>query len=125
MPFGGNPDRCPHQDEAVAYLTAYADRLQADIRTSQRVTAVQADGAGFTVELEGGGRLSARAVIAASGSFGRPHRPDLPGLEAFAGQVLHAADYRGPASFAGQRVVVVGAGTPRCRSPPSSPATAA
>ncbi|MFD3469320.1 flavin-containing monooxygenase [Streptomyces sp. NPDC058682] len=74
------------------------------------MVAVRADGAGFTVEVEGGGQLWSRAVVAASGSFGRPHRPDLPGLEAFAGQVLHAADYRGPAPFAGQRVVVVGAG---------------
>ncbi|MFD8412291.1 flavin-containing monooxygenase [Streptomyces sp. NPDC059650] len=110
VPFGGDPDRYPHRDEVVAYLTTYADRLQADIRTGQRVAAVLADGGGFTVELEGGGRLSARAVVAASGSFGRPHHPDLPGLATFGGQVLHAADYRSPAAFAGQRVVVVGAG---------------
>lgn len=68
------------------------------------------DGGGFTVELEGGGRLSARAVVAASGSFGRPHHPELPGLETFGGQVLHAADYRSPTAFADQRVAVVGAG---------------
>ncbi|MFJ1567883.1 flavin-containing monooxygenase [Streptomyces erythrochromogenes] len=110
MPFGGDPDRYPHRDEVVAYLTAYAARLQADIRTGRRVTAVRPDGAGFTVDLEGGSRLWARAAVAASGSFGCPHRPDLPGLEAFGGQVLHAADYRSPAPFAGQRVVVVGAG---------------
>ncbi|WP_327388031.1 flavin-containing monooxygenase [Streptomyces sp. NBC_01207] len=110
IPFGGDPDRYPHRDEVVAYLTAYADRLHADIRTGQRVISVRADGAGFAVELEGGGQLWARAVVGASGGFGRPHRPDLPGLETFAGQVLHAADYRSPAPFAGQRVVVVGAG---------------
>ncbi len=111
VPFGGDPDRYPHRDEVVAYLTRYANRLQADIRTGQRVAAVRAEGGGFIVELEGGAPLSARAVVAASGSFGRPHRPhrpDLPGLETFAGQVLHAADYRSPAPFAGQRVVVVG-----------------
>ncbi|MEU4269364.1 NAD(P)-binding domain-containing protein [Streptomyces sp. NPDC026092] len=49
-------------------------------------------------------------VVAASGSFGRPYRPSLPGLEAFTGQALHVADYRDPAELAGQRVVVVGAG---------------
>uniref|UniRef100_A0AAU2JY17 NAD(P)/FAD-dependent oxidoreductase n=1 Tax=Streptomyces sp. NBC_00049 TaxID=2903617 RepID=A0AAU2JY17_9ACTN len=109
-PFGGDPDRYPHRDEVVAYLTAYAARLQAGIRTGRRAIAVRADGTGFTVELEGGGQLWARAVVAASGSFGRPHRPDLSGLETFAGQVLHTADHRSPTPFAGQRVAVVGAG---------------
>ncbi|CBG69489.1 putative oxidoreductase [Streptomyces scabiei 87.22] len=110
MPFGGDPDRYPHRDEVVAYLTAYARRLQADIRTGHRVAAVRANGGGFTIELESGGHLAARAVIAASGSFGRPHRPALPGLDSFTGRVLHAADYRDPAPFTGQRVIVVGAG---------------
>ncbi|MER8226536.1 NAD(P)/FAD-dependent oxidoreductase [Streptomyces sp. NPDC094143] len=109
MPFPG-ADRYPHRDEVVAYLTAYVDRLDADIRTGSRVTAVRRTGDGFAVELEGGGQQSARAVVAASGTFGCPHRPALPGLEEFAGQVLHAADYRSPAPFAGRRVVVVGAG---------------
>ncbi|MFG3549756.1 flavin-containing monooxygenase [Streptomyces sp. NPDC047725] len=111
MPFpGADRDRYPHRDEVVAYLTAYADRLDAEIRTGRRVSAVRRCGDGFAVALEGGGRLSARAVVAASGTFGCPHRPALPGLEEYAGQVLHAADYRGPAPFTGRRVVVVGAG---------------
>ncbi|GAA0661912.1 ArsO family NAD(P)H-dependent flavin-containing monooxygenase [Streptomyces thermocarboxydovorans] len=111
MPFlGADRDRYPHRDEVVAYLTAYADLLDAEIRTSCRVTAVRRTGDGFTVEVKDGGRLSARAVVAASGTFGHPHRPALPGLEEFTGQVLHAADYRSPAPFTGRRVVVVGAG---------------
>ncbi|MGC5411475.1 NAD(P)-binding domain-containing protein, partial [Streptomyces sp. DT225] len=67
-------------------------------------------GSVFEVVLEGGGRLGARAVVAASGTFGRPYRPALPGLAEFTGQVLHAADYRSPTPFAGGRLVVVGAG---------------
>ncbi|MEW1599480.1 NAD(P)/FAD-dependent oxidoreductase [Streptomyces sp. NPDC093808] len=111
MPFpGADRDRYPHRDEVVAYLTAYAGRLDAEIRTGFRVSAVRRTGGGLTVELEGGDRLSARTVVAASGTFGRPHRPALPGLEEFTGQVLHAAGYRSPAPFTGRRVVVVGAG---------------
>ncbi|MEU9672115.1 NAD(P)/FAD-dependent oxidoreductase [Streptomyces parvus] len=111
MPFpGADRDRYPHRDEVVAYLTAYADRLDAEIRTGCRILAVRRTGDGFTVELEGSGRLSARAVVAASGTFGHPHCPVLPGLQEYAGQVLHAADYRSPAPFSGRRVVVVGAG---------------
>ncbi|GAA4915376.1 flavin-containing monooxygenase [Streptomyces coeruleoprunus] len=110
MPFPGDPDHYPHRDEVAAYLTAYAARLDAEVRTHSRVTAVRPDGPGFTVELRGGDRLAARAVVAASGTFGSPHRPVLPGLDAFTGTVLHSAEYRSPAPFAGQRVVVVGAG---------------
>jgi putative flavoprotein involved in K+ transport len=111
MPFpGADRDRYPHRDEVAAYLTAYAGHLDADIRTGQRVTSVRRTGDAFEVELKGGARLSARAVVAASGSFGHPHRPVLPGLVQFTGQVLHAAEYRSPAPFAGRRVVVVGAG---------------
>ncbi|MFJ4539999.1 flavin-containing monooxygenase [Streptomyces tibetensis] len=111
MPFpGGDPDRYPHRDEVVAYLNGYADRLDADIRTGRRVLAVQRGGDGFEVKLEDGARMATRAVVAASGTFGRPFRPALPGLEEFTGAVLHAAQYRNPEPFAGQRVVVVGAG---------------
>ncbi|KOV49380.1 FAD-dependent oxidoreductase [Streptomyces sp. AS58] len=111
MPFpGADRDRYPHRDEVAAYLTSYAGRLDAEIRTGCRVTGVRRTGDVFAVELEGGVRLSARAVVAASGTFGCPHRPALPGLEEYAGQVLHAADYRNPAPFTGRRVVVVGAG---------------
>ncbi|MER7047609.1 FAD-dependent oxidoreductase [Streptomyces jumonjinensis] len=80
LPFPGDPDRYPHRDEVVAYLTAYAARLDADLRTGCRVRAVRRTGDGFEMETEGGERLTARAVVAASGSFGRPHRPDLPYL---------------------------------------------
>ncbi|MEU2023733.1 NAD(P)-binding domain-containing protein [Streptomyces sp. NPDC016469] len=110
MPFpGADRDRYPHRDEVVAYLTAYAGRLGAEIRTGCGVGAVRRTGDGFEVVLEGGGRLSVQGVVAAFGTFGRPFRPALPGLEKFTGQVLHAADYRDPDPFAGRRVVVVGA----------------
>jgi putative flavoprotein involved in K+ transport len=110
MPFGGDPDRYPHRDEVVDYLTAYAARLDADIRTGARVAEVSAEGEGFGITLQDGSRLAARAVVAASGTFGNPYRPALPGLENFTGTVLHAADYRTPEPFAGQRVIVIGAG---------------
>jgi putative flavoprotein involved in K+ transport len=111
MPFpGGDPDRYPHRDEVVAYLTAYAAHLDADIRTRHRLTRARRTNGGFELDLENGSRLTARAVVAASGTFGRPYRPALPGLTGFTGSVLHAADYRNPSPFAGQRIVVVGAG---------------
>ncbi|WJV48946.1 NAD(P)-binding domain-containing protein [Streptomyces flavofungini] len=90
MPFGGDPDRYPHRGEVAAYLLRYADRLDADIRTRARVREVHAEGGAFTLALEDGERLSARTVVAASGAFGHPYRPALPGLEGFTGTLLHA-----------------------------------
>ncbi|MFJ5879832.1 flavin-containing monooxygenase [Kitasatospora cineracea] len=111
MPFDGDPDHYPHRDEVVDYLLRYAERTSTDVRTGIRVERVRqnADGS-FLLEHRGGGQMRARAVVAATGSFGSPHRPGLPGLDGFGGAVLHAADYRGPSQLAGQRVVVVGAG---------------
>ena len=42
--------------------------------------------------------------------LGPPFVPRYPGLETFAGQQLHSAQYTGPQQFAGQRVVIVGGG---------------
>ncbi|MFC4061698.1 flavin-containing monooxygenase, partial [Planomonospora corallina] len=110
MGFDGDPDRYPHRDEVAAYLRRYASRLDAEIRTGTRVTTVRAEGGAFTVELADGTVLPAPAVIAASGSFGNPRLPVLPGQDDFPGEILHAAAYREPSPYAGKRVAVVGAG---------------
>ncbi|MFE7580110.1 flavin-containing monooxygenase [Streptomyces gardneri] len=110
LPFGGNPDRYPHRDEVVSYLSRYAERLGVDIRTGHRVNAVRTAGEGFELDLADGQHLGARAVVAATGGFGQPNRPALPGLDTFTGAVLHVSQYRSPAPFAGRRVVVVGVG---------------
>ncbi|MFC4007380.1 flavin-containing monooxygenase [Nonomuraea purpurea] len=109
LPFPGDPHRYPARDEVVDYLRTYAARLDCEIRTQTRVTSVLAAEEGFAVDTHDGARHLAPFVVAASGSFDKPHRPDLPGLAGYTGTVLHSADYRNPAPFAGQRVVVVGA----------------
>ncbi|GAA0237127.1 NAD(P)/FAD-dependent oxidoreductase [Cryptosporangium japonicum] len=108
MPFPGDPDRYPHRDEVIGYLRDYAERLGADIRLGDRASTVTHDGTAFTVAVAGQESFRAPLLIAATGGFGTPHRPVLPGLDRFTGTLLHSADYRTPAPFAGQRVVVVG-----------------
>ncbi|MEV1120304.1 NAD(P)/FAD-dependent oxidoreductase [Actinosynnema sp. NPDC049800] len=110
LAFGGDPERYPHRDEVVDYLARYAEWLQVDVRTGCRVAKVVAGDGGFEVLLADGRRLGAARVLAATGGFGTPHRPALPGLDRFTGPVVHAAEYRDPAPFEGKRVVVVGAG---------------
>jgi putative flavoprotein involved in K+ transport len=108
--FPGDQDRYPTRDEVVAYLAAYADRLDLPIELNTRVTAVRWTDGGFRVGTESGAEYRAPLVVSAAGGFGSPYRPPLPGLDSFAGTVLHASEYRRPEPFVGRRVVVVGAG---------------
>ncbi|MBX6752451.1 MAG: NAD(P)/FAD-dependent oxidoreductase, partial [Micromonosporaceae bacterium] len=71
LPFPGDPDRYPHRDEVVDYLSRYAAMLDVDIRTGCRVTAVESDGQRFAVHTEHGSVLGTSLVVAATGSFGR------------------------------------------------------
>jgi putative flavoprotein involved in K+ transport len=110
MPFPGPPDRYPARDEVTAYLRRYAEVFGLPVSTGERVLRAERSGAGFRVLTAVGGEYRARTLIAATGSFARPHRPRFPGQEAFRGKIFHAAEYRNPGPFRGKRVVVVGAG---------------
>jgi cation diffusion facilitator CzcD-associated flavoprotein CzcO len=56
------------------------------------------------------GSWDARGVVNATGTWGAPYVPFYRGVSDFSGPQRHYADYRGPADFAGQRVLVVGGG---------------
>ncbi|MET8835402.1 NAD(P)-binding domain-containing protein [Micromonospora sp. NPDC004540] len=111
MPFDGDPDRYPHRGEVVAYLRRYADALDVEIRTRTRVVAVRPErSGGYLVGTDTGDELPAAGVVAATGSFGNPYLPTLPGQGEYAGDLRHVARYRRPEAYDGKRVVVVGAG---------------
>ncbi|MEN9935482.1 MAG: hypothetical protein RLZZ387_2061 [Chloroflexota bacterium] len=110
LPFPGDPRRYPLRDEVVGYLRAYATLFRLPIATCTRVRSVSRLGRSFRVQTEDGRTYTARTLVAATGFFGRPYRPRLPGQELFAGQLLHTAEYRRPEPFVGKRVVIVGAG---------------
>jgi len=111
MALAGDPDRYPTRDALAGYLRAYAATLDVDIRCGQRVTAVhRPDDGGLQIQTQSGATLRSPRLVAATGAFGAPHRPALAGVESFMGTVMHAAEYRAPHRFAGQRVIVVGGG---------------
>ncbi|MCX4657506.1 NAD(P)-binding domain-containing protein [Streptomyces microflavus] len=110
MRFPGDPDRYPRRDDVVDYLRAYAERLPASVRTSTTVASVTRQESVWRVRSEDGREFTAAAVVAATGDYSTPFLPDIPGRSEFGGRVLHAADYRNPHVFAGQRVIVAGGG---------------
>lgn len=91
------------------YLTQYVADHGLNIQTGVGVDRVCPEADGWRVWLDGEAQ-EYRAVISATGRFGRPFWPDIPGQDVFRGRLLHAHDYLGPEPFAGQRVMVVGNG---------------
>jgi putative flavoprotein involved in K+ transport len=110
LPFAGDPDRYPAREDVADYLERYAATLDVEIRTRTPVRTVRQDKDGFVVVTADGLELSASGIVAASGSFSHPHRPHFAGEERSTSELLHVAEYRSPAPYAGRRVVVVGAG---------------
>jgi putative flavoprotein involved in K+ transport len=112
MPAADEPGFPPAR-HVVDYLARYEQRYQLPVRRPVRVTAVRRadeDPAGRLLAETSEGTWSARAVISATGTWGRPFVPRYRGMGSFEGRQLHSAQYTGPEPFAGHRVVVVGGG---------------
>ncbi|MCG7523503.1 ArsO family NAD(P)H-dependent flavin-containing monooxygenase [Streptomyces sp. OfavH-34-F] len=99
----------PDAGHVVDYLADYEKRYDLPVRHGTRVNAVRRDADRLLVEADTG-VWRAKAVISATGSWDRPFLPAASNRSTFAGLQLHTVDYRAPADFAGQRVVVVGGG---------------
>ncbi|MBX3062251.1 MAG: NAD(P)-binding domain-containing protein [Anaerolineae bacterium] len=108
--FPGDPEHYPSRNEVIAYLSDYAHHFELPIITQARVQHVSKQEGIFYVMAAGGKQYQAHSIIVATGSFNRPHLPQLPGQETYKGSHLHSASYHQPMPYRNQRIVVVGAG---------------
>lgn len=96
--------------EAVpAYFKAYEERFHLPVYRPVTVRMVCDRGDRLRVESDHE-VFSARGIINATGTWDAPQIPYYPGRELFQGRQIHTHDYQTPDEFAGQRVVIVGAG---------------
>jgi putative flavoprotein involved in K+ transport len=100
------------RDDMVRYLEEYAGHHELEVVTGVEVSRIDrtADGTGWQLSATGGRVLTGRAVVVATGFNHTPRTPLWPGREGFTGELLHAADYRSPAPYAGKDVLVAGIG---------------
>ncbi|MFE9746273.1 FAD-dependent oxidoreductase [Saccharothrix saharensis] len=110
MPFAEPDPTAPANEVLPAYFADFERRNGIDVRRPVRVHAVRDHGGLLHVETDRG-VWETRALVNATGTWTRPFWPRYPGQELFRGRQLHSSQYRGPAEFAGQHVVVVGGGT--------------
>jgi cyclohexanone monooxygenase len=111
------------QPEIETYLNHVADRfdLRRSFRFSTRVTAATFDEADerWTVETDAGDRITARWCVMATGSLSAPNLPDIPGIERFAGTVVHTGLWpREGVDVGGKRVGIIGTGSSGMQSIP-------
>ncbi|WP_225769595.1 ArsO family NAD(P)H-dependent flavin-containing monooxygenase [Inquilinus sp. Marseille-Q2685] len=102
-------DDYPTRDHVVAYLAEYERRYGFNIERPVRVHSVERGAGGLLVHADQG-TWSARAVVSATGTWGKPYVPAYPGRDRFIGHQLHSSGYRRPDDFAGQRVLIAGGG---------------
>jgi cation diffusion facilitator CzcD-associated flavoprotein CzcO len=103
------------QAELQEYIAAVADRFDITprIRFGVNVDRVEWNQDQQEYAIISGGDEVARAnyVITAAGLLSDPRRPSWPGLDAFAGDVFHTAEWDHAAEIAGKRIAVVGTGS--------------
>ena len=112
FPISTRYPRYLSRDQLVEYLRDYARHFNLRVLTGtsvQRIRRSPIDRRGLCVDTAAG-EWQGRAVVVATGQYGRPVIPPWPGRDAFSGRLDHSVTYANAARYAGQRVLVVGAG---------------
>ena len=105
---GDDPDGYMTTPELVDFLCAYAAHIAAPLECQTEVTAVRADGDGYTVTTTHG-EWQCRAVVLASGPYNRADIPAVADRLPSSIMSLTPAEYRNPQQLADGGVLVVGA----------------
>ncbi len=115
--FELNPDwtrMFARQPEIEAYLQRCAEKYQVLPHLQFNAEVVEAiydeAAALWRVRCADGRRYTARALVSAIGPLSRPAIPQLPGLDRFAGQRFHSAQWNHQYDLSDKRVAVIGTG---------------
>ena len=111
------------QAEILKYLNWVADKLDLhrDIAFNTRVVSAVLDETTlrWTVSTDSGDVLSAQFCVMATGPLSAALTPNFSGLDSFAGEVYHTAEWpHEPVDFTGKRVAVIGTGSSGIQSIP-------
>jgi len=105
----------PEGAEMKRYAEHVADKY--DVRRHMRFnTTVEGaqwdeDAERWRVALAGGEAITAQFLIVATGYLSQPKTPDIPGIDSFAGRIIHTALWDDSYSFDGRRAAVIGTGS--------------
>jgi cation diffusion facilitator CzcD-associated flavoprotein CzcO len=99
----------PHRTAVIRHLNEFHETHRLPVEFGVTVDEVSFDGDRWLVRTSAGPRL-ARHVVIATGRDRQAFIPAWKGMKAFAGRIIHSADFGVPEDYAGKTVLVVGAG---------------
>lgn len=120
FPYLEFPDTWPTflpKDKLAGWMEYYAEAMELNVWTNSMVTGGGWDGAtdSWKIVVDRDGDevvLTPRHVVFGTGSVsGQPFMPQLPGLDDFAGEILHSSQYTSGTQYEKCRALVVGTGT--------------
>jgi hypothetical protein len=100
----------PNHREMHRYFQSYATHfgLMPHIRFRSRVSSIEPAGGRWMLTLQDGMQESFDGVVVATGHQSVPRHPEQ--VKGFAGDYIHAHNYRVPEVYAGKKVLVIGPG---------------
>jgi cyclohexanone monooxygenase len=103
------------QTDILAYLEHVVDRfdLARDIQLDTGITAAvfDEDTNSWTVTTDRGETVTATYVVTALGLLSKINMPDIPGIDTFAGEIIHTGAWPEEHDLRGKRVGVIGNGS--------------
>jgi cation diffusion facilitator CzcD-associated flavoprotein CzcO len=100
--------------ELKRYAAHVADKynLRRYLRPGTVVTGAEWDARRehWTVSRQDDPPVTARYLFTATGFLSQPKQPDIPGIDRFAGKVIHTTDWEAGYDLAGKRAAVIGTG---------------
>ncbi len=120
LPYVAFPPTWPTflpKDKLAGFLESYAEFMELNTWTGTEFTGASYDEAAQTWTATvrradcSSRTLTVPHLVLATGSVaGKPNWPDLPGLDTFAGEVMHSNNFTTGTSWAGKRAIVIGTG---------------
>lgn len=109
LPF---PEEYPlyvSKNDFVSYLEAYTEEFNIVPQFNQQVTKIYKEDGSWKIQTDKD-TIIATHVIIATGVNRTPKMPQWPGQGSFDGDIVHSRNYKNPANFKGQKVLIVGMG---------------
>lgn len=99
----------PTKDEVIDYVCQYEKRYKLRVERPYEVKSVEKDSNHFKI-ITDKMTFYTKTIISATGTWGKPFLPKIPGKVSFQGIQMHSAYYQSPENLANKKVLIVGEG---------------